>query len=596
MYASLLTLYTVNSKVVDNQSLFRQIVTIDYWRILSRLRSKHAKTTFKTKDRPALIKLLSTTIHDKSVKARGGVTHKKLEEIRARVDHLNALYDKFENIKKHRPQSLAVQDTSMDLIRQAYELSLLPELRSVLSSSQIDQPGLKIFLPEAIGKLGRYYRASLELVSAARNERYRIFNHIAVEVVQLQGTTKLVGPIIYSTLLNAAQNAIRPKGSLKQRAMSRSIETYLKKPLAEVQRAFQSRIVRTELLKVHAEIQLLFYYERRPNCLMIPKVICSSKSACYLCDLFIRLHGKFAVPRTHGRIYDKWILPDFVEGISIERQRELGKIVRRFNEDLETKIRLTLNSYRQLCNYPNESVLIPPALLSSSTIGMIQHPNPQPLEAESTNHPSEIKIVTPEQYFEAPSVSSRSEMIFARNSNGTIRPSGVRTKGESSTASILPEIISHSTRQLADTNDILLDSNILKDLPSKNSSIITVQQLPPERSPSTYEHLVQGSSLRKQLVHPIQVVRVSTDSMHLDLSREDATSDDVTASKGCWVEVEWFDTYEQSRTSDDKVILDLRNMAGGSPITTHHGGALTTTSLYLQMGQELLSIKFGFEP
>jgi hypothetical protein len=54
--------------------------------------------------------------------------------------------------------------------------------------------------------------------------------------------------------------------------------------------------------KVHAEIQLLFFYEAHPS-RRRPRFICSSKSACYLCNLFFSLHGGFYVPRTHGRLY-----------------------------------------------------------------------------------------------------------------------------------------------------------------------------------------------------------------------------------------------------------------------------------------------------
>ena len=596
MHASLITIYTVNSKAVDNQSLFRQVVILDYWRILSRLRSKHAKitrkTTRKTRAKPAPTKLLSEII--KLIRAGGEVTQQKLDEIRAKVDNLNTLYDEFENIGEHSAESSAVQRTLLDLIKQTYELALVPELQDALQSSQIDT-ALKRSLSGAVKKVGRYYGTSLKLVAAARRKGYKIFNHIAVEVVQLQGLTKAPDLSIEFTLLNAVQNAIRPSGSLEQEATGRSIETYLQKPLAQIQREYGTTIIRTKHLKVHAEIQLLFYYEMHPDHRMIPKVICSSKSACYLCDLFIRLHGKFIMPRTHGRIYEKWILPYSIQGISMERRRTLGDVIKQFNDALESKIKLTLSSCRTLYDFPNESVSMPPNLFSSSTNGTIRRPSPRPVVIGSTNYPSEIKIVSPEQCFEALSVSSRSKEIFAKNSNETIHTSSVRTKGESSTTSILPEMVSHSTCPLTDTNDILLDGNILKDQLSKDSSIITVQQHPPERFSSACEPLVQGRSLRKQLVHPIQVLRVSTGSMHLDLSKEDAASDDVAVSKGCWVEVEWLSAYEQSRTSVDKVIFDIRNMASGSPITTYHGGALATTNLYLQLEQVLLSVKFGFE-
>ncbi|KAK1514253.1 hypothetical protein CABS01_16743 [Colletotrichum abscissum] len=60
---------------------------------------------------------------------------------------------------------------------------------------------------------------------------------------------------------------------------------------------------------VHAEIQQVFYLEHQPHT-PAPRAIGCSKSACYLCDLFIRTHGGYVVSHSHGRLYEKWTLPD----------------------------------------------------------------------------------------------------------------------------------------------------------------------------------------------------------------------------------------------------------------------------------------------
>jgi hypothetical protein len=65
-------------------------------------------------------------------------------------------------------------------------------------------------------------------------------------------------------------------------------------------------------------------------------VRCSSKSACYLCNLFFQLHSGFHVPRTHGRLYDKWILPYWLD-VPIKRHRELGIISTNLKATLDTK-------------------------------------------------------------------------------------------------------------------------------------------------------------------------------------------------------------------------------------------------------------------
>ena len=93
--------------------------------------------------------------------------------------------------------------------------------------------------------------------------------------------------------------------------------------------------------KVHAEIQLLFDYEmRRQEASPGPRVIVSSKSACFLCDRFIKLHGRFFMPSTHGRVYDSWSLPD-LDGLPVpgSRKKEIRGVVGRLNGEVEGLVR-----------------------------------------------------------------------------------------------------------------------------------------------------------------------------------------------------------------------------------------------------------------
>jgi len=90
---------------------------------------------------------------------------------------------------------------------------------------------------------------------------------------------------------------------------------------AELQKEYEKKVGSREQWNVHAEIQLLLSYETDrtdPR----PRVIYSSKSACYLCCLFFDLHGRFKTPISHGRLYDKWLLPDW----SSEHARRLESI------------------------------------------------------------------------------------------------------------------------------------------------------------------------------------------------------------------------------------------------------------------------------
>jgi hypothetical protein len=104
-----------------------------------------------------------------------------------------------------------------------------------------------------------------------------------------------------------------------------SAERFLGETYERKSEDFTSHISKSGYLsKVHAEIQLLFYYETY-NVSLPPRVICSNKSACHLCHLFLKLHGQYHIPRTHGRIYEKWLLLTWLSTINEERQRYIGQ-------------------------------------------------------------------------------------------------------------------------------------------------------------------------------------------------------------------------------------------------------------------------------
>ncbi|PMD60360.1 uncharacterized protein K444DRAFT_642993 [Hyaloscypha bicolor E] len=104
-------------------------------RIVLNTRDLSAKTT----GRLALITQLYEAINNKSVKARLGLIKSSLEAGRDRLESISDLYAE---------------------IGKAYEMSSMLELT------------LKQYLPEAIGKLARYYSATFELVYTTRNRTF----------------------------------------------------------------------------------------------------------------------------------------------------------------------------------------------------------------------------------------------------------------------------------------------------------------------------------------------------------------------------------------------------------------------------------------
>ncbi|TVY32390.1 hypothetical protein LSUB1_G008540 [Lachnellula subtilissima] len=230
-----------NLKDADRDALFQKVIALDRNRILSRLRSRHARTR-RTIRKQLLIVQLNKALHDKSTKARPGFERSSLEAIRAKAQALKVLFVRLEHISDLTMERVNAEDIIRSIVKGAHEISKETGLSTALQTCS-GNPSLKHHLPEAFSKLGRYYSASLELVCAARDRTCRVFENIQVEPVEV----------------------LVP-------ATSQEVAEY----------------------KVHAEIQLLFFYELHLD-IPRPRVICSSKSACYLCNLLFELHRGFDI-------------------------------------------------------------------------------------------------------------------------------------------------------------------------------------------------------------------------------------------------------------------------------------------------------------
>lgn len=243
----------------------------------------------------------------------------------------------------------------MDLITQMHDLASQTKLNLALDFSKSLNCELKTSLLEAVRKLGRYYSISYELVCVARSEEYSIFNSITIETAptgrpsQPSSVDKNIHPLV------ALQTTLRPKDAVQSTSYKTSLERCLGKPIPVILAEFRLAIADYyKSVKVHAEIQLLFFYELHSE-RKRPRTICSSKSACYLCDIFFRLHGHYYVPRTHGRLYHKWTLPDWQTFLPEMRRREYDVLLRNFSDILKIKVRVALDRGPVRANHRNES-------------------------------------------------------------------------------------------------------------------------------------------------------------------------------------------------------------------------------------------------
>lgn len=221
----------------------------------------------------------------------------------------------------------------------------LAPLLSPLPPSTLDA-GIKRSFPLRLLKLAKYRTTSLYLVRSAQT--LPLFLHVKVLPISLPSPyffREQTAPPKTSSLPARLSlcHTPTPASALCQK---------LNIPPATANTQFLTNL--TSALKearIHAEVQLVAHYDLNPTPFR-PRVIASSKDACYLCNLFVSTHGGFHVPRTHGKLYKGWRLPVGVPGWEGVQER--------MNAALEARVRKAVGERMAMKGkwavaFPNES-------------------------------------------------------------------------------------------------------------------------------------------------------------------------------------------------------------------------------------------------
>ncbi|KAK0953517.1 hypothetical protein LTS01_024346 [Friedmanniomyces endolithicus] len=294
------------------QALQAHITRMRRDRILSRPRSRHTSSTWKTKGRCGFGPLLIQTVSQCQKVIKGGKAKNSTASVRAQAERLNEAFEALERCQ-NREETVHPLEA---LIVMAYTFDTQGLTATLKQHVKLNQ-SLVAYLPEVIGKLGRYVRISFDLTNAARMKHVALFHRIKVAKVTFQQ----VSPRTF----DGTSEAFHKRWS---RVVSGSPD------------------LQTSLSCLRIQDSLA----------MPPRMIRASNSACYLCNLFIITHCKFAVPRTYGRIYEKWYLPDW-SSISGDRGGAVQTLMERFNAVLAQEIKAVLQLVTLPKTHPAESVL-----------------------------------------------------------------------------------------------------------------------------------------------------------------------------------------------------------------------------------------------
>lgn len=237
-----------------------------------------------------------------------------------------------------------------------YDLSKVERLETVTASipNQILSPSQREKIVSVVMKIAKYRRVARYLYRTAKT--FPVARDVRVVTVNLPPSafeeTRLDG---YDPQVEAFFRKLHPmKLTLAGLCQRLSVSE------TGVQSSFHQDI--TNILgvsRIHAEVQLVVYCDTELAGSK-PRVICSSKAACFLCNQIIKAHGKMYTPYCHGRLYTPWRLPKLGDG---RLSRQLSSTLEEFTLKSLEKIRKRSARIR----YPNPNESPTHTLLSSLT-------------------------------------------------------------------------------------------------------------------------------------------------------------------------------------------------------------------------------------
>ncbi|KAL8967187.1 MAG: hypothetical protein Q9197_005570 [Variospora fuerteventurae] len=324
-------------------------------RILVRLRSRHAKRqcNFKKEkmQQAKIIPQLYQAINGQTLAQTSGVTPLLFTALKADVEKLHALFADLENLTASKVKSKSGLDLVVQMVITCQQVHDRRILHQVLTKSSRLDPSSRASITQKITKLSRYSSVSRFLLQAAR--KYPVFKRVRISAVCFRA------PNLPATELDA-MTANLIQGLLDKPKLWKLASKFDGSPSFAIENHIRQGA--TLPIPVHAEVQLLFYYEEN-TCSLPPRIMCSSKQACFLCDLFFKIHGRFTVPSTHGRLYEKWALPDAAKTI---KNAAILKTLCTFVSAIENALLRETQSTRKFYPDPYESMILHSAVCSQS--------------------------------------------------------------------------------------------------------------------------------------------------------------------------------------------------------------------------------------
>jgi len=336
------------------QTFFRRAVALHQNRILARLRSRHAvlKCNFKRDQRlrPKVIVQLHEAMCRLKKVASPQVIASGYKTLMVAIDGLHDLFLTLEETMVIDARSEAGLRVLLEVVMTCHRIHSQRILPMALKSTADPASESNTKMVSTVAKLSRYWTISKSLLRGATE--CPLFERIGIRTTQLSAQTLPTKEVDVHTsqIIKRVCNEKRWKKTLSIMRLESESEM----------RTYVSREASSHC-PVHAEVQLLWHYEAT-DCKPGPRIIGSSKKACFLCNLLFSLHGSYITPVTHGRVYTKWGLPrtDDCKPHSARVHATLKKLF----DAIDRKLRNELECSRRPMLPPCESAIFQSAACS----------------------------------------------------------------------------------------------------------------------------------------------------------------------------------------------------------------------------------------
>jgi hypothetical protein len=222
-------------------------------------------------------------------------------------------------ILAHQTATAPDRQAAKSLTELAYQVRQSTSFRRFLTVVYQHQRARVTKMVEQIGKISRFYRCALTIVQVAA----KFCKDVSYVRVRTLGLPKRAITLLSSRspmdLASRLPMALRPRLQSQAETATRFLR-------------------RWRQYVVHAEMQLLLFYETHADIHLVHNYIGLSKRSCYLCAAFIRFHGQFVMEGAHQQLYSLWTIPPQIAFHSVLREDNFKKALSNLCNDVMAKV------------------------------------------------------------------------------------------------------------------------------------------------------------------------------------------------------------------------------------------------------------------